>query len=247
MSDDGHRHADPSARRTAAGTPDSHDFPTRPYDLVKEFVIALVVVSCSPVALAAIFSSPDEKAITMRTGRTRPPTTWSPPPPASWPAPPTSATYGPPYNHAAAGQTLLGMPLQKWGGVRLPVELAATWCCSRWRAQHGARPCRGALRTWRGASPSQQHGVGNGVRRRAGQRARTATRPRSPPGDYGPVPVLAAGFLGVARSGGLEGVADLLGQLLRRRPDRGRCCCSPTAPTSRTPPSPSTSAATSGA
>ena len=52
----------------ATPTPDSHSFPTRPYDLVKEFVIALVVVGLLTVGLAAVFSSPDEKAITMRTG-----------------------------------------------------------------------------------------------------------------------------------------------------------------------------------
>src|SRR5665811_1987805 len=46
-------------------TPDSHDFPTRPYDLAKEFVIALVVVLVLAGGLALIFSSPDDKAITM--------------------------------------------------------------------------------------------------------------------------------------------------------------------------------------
>src|SRR5665213_3768595 len=46
-------------------TPDSHDFPTRPYDLVREFVIALVVALVLACGLAAIFSSPDDKAITM--------------------------------------------------------------------------------------------------------------------------------------------------------------------------------------
>ena len=35
----------------------------------------------------------------------------------------TSATYGAPYNHQRPGQTVLGIPLQQWGGVRLPVEL----------------------------------------------------------------------------------------------------------------------------
>ncbi|MGZ4486245.1 MAG: hypothetical protein ACXVW8_18130, partial [Nocardioidaceae bacterium] len=55
--------APPRRRRV---TPDSHTFPKRPYDLVKEFVIALAVVSVLTVALAAVFSSPDEKAITMK-------------------------------------------------------------------------------------------------------------------------------------------------------------------------------------
>ena len=46
-------------------TPDAHLFPTRPYDLVKEFVIATVVIGALTVALAAIFSSPDKKAISL--------------------------------------------------------------------------------------------------------------------------------------------------------------------------------------
>src|ERR1700675_4465761 len=67
------------AGKRRANTPDSHDFPTRPYDLVKEFVIALVVVLVLSVGLAAIFSSPDEKAIT---------TMLSPQQAGSFPAPP---------------------------------------------------------------------------------------------------------------------------------------------------------------
>ena len=53
-------------------------------------------------------------------------------------------------------------------------------------------------------------------------------------GDYGPVPELATAFLPLAASGGLEGALTSVGQLLRRRPDPQPCCCSPTAPTSRT-------------
>ena len=46
-------------------TPDSHDYPTRHYDLVKEFVIALAIMTGLSLVLAGIFSSPDDKAITM--------------------------------------------------------------------------------------------------------------------------------------------------------------------------------------
>ena len=46
-------------------TPDSHDYPTRSYDLVKEFVIALVLMTGLSLVLAGIFSSPDDQSITM--------------------------------------------------------------------------------------------------------------------------------------------------------------------------------------
>ena len=89
-------------------TPDAHDFSKRPYDLVKEFVIALTVVSLLTVVLAAVFSSPDEPAITM--------SAWAQADPADVIATATgelagtttSATYGPPYNHNADGQSVLG-------------------------------------------------------------------------------------------------------------------------------------------
>ena len=47
-------------------TPDSHSFPTRPYDLVKEMVVAGVILLLVTIALAAAFGSLDEKAITLQ-------------------------------------------------------------------------------------------------------------------------------------------------------------------------------------
>ena len=38
----------------------------REYDLVKEFVIAIVVVGALVIGLAAVFSSPDEKSLTVQ-------------------------------------------------------------------------------------------------------------------------------------------------------------------------------------
>ena len=46
-------------------TPDSHDYPTRSYDLVKEFAIALALMTGLSLVLAGIFSSPDDPSITM--------------------------------------------------------------------------------------------------------------------------------------------------------------------------------------
>ena len=128
-------------------TPDAHDFATRPYDLVREFVLALVAVSLLTTGLAAAFSSPDEPAITMRS--------WAQAAPADVLATATaelagtsaSATYGPPYNSNAEGQKLLGIPTQKLGGVRIPVDSAslvlqplAQVSGSAWRWHGGVRP-----------------------------------------------------------------------------------------------------------
>ena len=44
------------APRPLRTTPDAHDYPTRRYDLVKEFVIALVIMTGLSLKLAGIFS-----------------------------------------------------------------------------------------------------------------------------------------------------------------------------------------------
>src|SRR6476619_600356 len=139
-------------RRTAHPTPDSHDFPTRRYDLVKEFVIALAVMALLTTVLAAVFSSPDEKAITMKD--------WAQADPADVVATATgelagtttSATYGAPYNHASDGQSVLGLMLQRWGGVGIPVD-SADLVLQPLRDVHGDPALTAALARWQALPP----------------------------------------------------------------------------------------------
>src|SRR5450759_1331850 len=105
-------------------TPDSHDFPTRRYDLVKEFVIALVVALVLSGALAAVFSSPDEKAITMSGWANADPDNLVTTAAGELAGTTTSAGYGAPYNTNAEGQKLGPIPMQKLGGVRIPINSA---------------------------------------------------------------------------------------------------------------------------
>jgi hypothetical protein len=193
-------------RRAAArdNTPDSHTFPTRPYDLVKEFVVALLAMTLLSIGLAAIFSSPDEHAITMRDWASAAPNDVVATATGELAGTTTSATYGAPYNHAAEGQKLLGLPLQKWGGVRIPISsqdlvlqpLAGLAPADPNLAQ--------ALSDWKGADRSQQTAWSTAYS------DALAAAPGGDPaqvgnGDYGPVPTLATSFLALARSGGLEG------------------------------------------
>jgi len=55
----------PSGRAARAGHVEAWTGGWRRYDLVKEFVIAFVVVSLLTVALAVVFSSPDDKPVTI--------------------------------------------------------------------------------------------------------------------------------------------------------------------------------------
>ena len=191
------------ARRHRPGTPDSHDFATRPYDLVKEFVIALGVMALLTTVLAAVFSSPDENAITMRDWAQKAPDDVVATAVGELAGTTTSATYGAPYNHASEGQKLLGIPLQKWGGVRIPVD-SQNLVLQPLAGVAGANPAlRSALTAWGNASDSQQQAWATAYAD-ALAKAPAGGVPTSAP-TFGPVPRLAASFLAVARSGGLEG------------------------------------------
>jgi hypothetical protein len=184
-------------------TRDSHTFDKRPYDLVKEFVIALAVVSLLTVLLAAVFSSPDEKPITMSRWASAAPGDVVATATAELAGTTTSATYGPPYNDQSTGQSVLGIPLQRWGGVRIPLS-SADLVLQPLRDTASGPPLTSALARWSAAPARVQ------TRWATSYSAALAKSPGQDPakvraGVYGPVPVLATGFLRLARSGGLEG------------------------------------------
>jgi hypothetical protein len=189
-------------------TPDAHTFPTRPYDLVKEFVIALGVMTLLTAILSVIFSSPDEKAITMARWAQADPNDVVATATGELAGTTTSATYGAPYNHASDGQSVLGIPLQKLGGVRIPVN-SQDLVLQPLEGVTGVPALSQALATWKAAPADQQQAwataYADALDQAGGDPAAV------PPGDYGPVPVLAKGLLDLARSGGLEGALTSAG------------------------------------
>src|SRR6476469_2802452 len=76
------------------------------------------------LVLAGIFSSPDDPPITMSGWATVAPADVVATAAGELAGTTTSATYGAPYNHASPGQSVLGLKLQKWGGVGIPVDSA---------------------------------------------------------------------------------------------------------------------------
>ena len=189
---------------TLRRTPDSHDYPTRHYDLVKEFVIALAIMTGLSLALAGIFSSPDDKAITMSSWAKADPTDVVATAAGELAGTTTSATYGAPYNHASEGQSVLGLKLQKWGGVGIPVD-SADLVLQPLRAVTGNPDLAQALRQWDALTPAQRiadaTAYGDAVAKAPD--GQVGAIPASD--SYGPVPFLAIPFLQLAASGGLEG------------------------------------------
>jgi hypothetical protein len=199
-------------------TRDSHSFSTRPYDLVKEYVVALLAVSLLTVGLGAVFSSPDEPAITFAGWAKAAPADVVATAAAELAGTSTSASYGAPYNHAAEGQKVLGVPLQRWGGVRIPVDSADLVLAPLTAARTDAATTS-ALATWRGADEATRTGWATAYSDALGKAA-DGNPAAVAPGPYGPVPALTQSFLELARSGGLEGQLTSSGNFYGGDPTR---------------------------
>ena len=192
-------------RRPRDTTPDAHLFPTRPYDLVKEFVVAVVVIGLLTFALAAIFSSPDHKAITLADWAKAAPGDVVATATGELAGTTTSAGYGPPYNSNGTPQSLLFAPANITG-VRQPIDTAQAFVLEPLAKAAPTDPqLSAALSAYNKASTAQQDkwatNYGTAV-----QRVKFVNgAPVVPKADDGPVPVMLATELALARSSALDG------------------------------------------
>src|SRR5436309_13370596 len=104
-----------AARRRAAELDREHwSGATRSYDLVKEAVIALVVVGLLSLGLALAFSSPDEPALTLKGWANAQPSDFVGTAAQELAGTSGTASYGPPYNDTPDATQHLGpIDLQK--------------------------------------------------------------------------------------------------------------------------------------
>ena len=183
----------------------------RRYDIVKEFVIAVVVVGLLTVVLAAVFGSPDDASITLKK--------WADAAPADFVATTVqelagtsgTATYGQPYNATPdAAQKVGPLQLQKWAGVRIPVNTAQDFVIGPQTSLPVSSDAASALATWTAARPDQQAAwataYDDAIAKADGDYTKVAS------GDYGPVPALAIAQLTAAKAGSLDGVVQAQGQ-----------------------------------
>ena len=188
------------SRRDA--TPDAHLFPTRPYDLVKEFVIAVVVIGALTFALAGIFSSPDRKAISLAAWADNAPADVVATAVGELAGTTTSASYGPPYNNTAgATQTLGPLDLQSLSGVRIPIDTAQRFVIDPLTSVPAAQS---DLAQWSSASDAQKTKWTDAYAKALAD-DKGSTLPDATSGDFGPVPALIATLTSMAKSGLLDG------------------------------------------
>ncbi len=183
--------------------------PTRRYDIVKEATVASLVAAILVVALAGLLSSPDVPPVTIAT--------WAKIAPADFVATAASelagtsetALYGPPYNNGTGSlQSLLFSPA-KIPGVRQPIDAAQTFVLAPLEKEAPTNPLLAqALQRYNAAGAKVQLSWATAYANVVTKVHFVAGAAVVPGAADGPVPVLVATELSLARSGALD--SDLI-------------------------------------
>jgi hypothetical protein len=202
----------PRAERLAERAADAAPWrgPTRRYDILKEGTIAALVALVLTIGLSVLVSSPDVPPVTVRS--------WTQVAPADFLATAASelngtsetAGYGPPYNTNGTPQSELFAPANI-SGVRQPIDPAQTFVLAPLAKATPTDPTLArALAQYTAASTAQQvkwaTNYGNAVTH---VKFLSDGTPVVPNAADGPVPVMLATELTLARSGAID--ADLSG------------------------------------
>ena len=200
------------AARAAAAAADRAEWrgPTRRYDIVKEATVASLVAAILVVALASLLSSPDVPPVTIAT--------WAKVAPADFIATASSelagtsetAQYGPPYNNQSGSlQSLLFSPA-KIPGVRQPIDAAQTFVLEPLDKEASSDPALARALDQYSAAPGNIQSSWAAAYAKAVIKVHfdAAGSAIVPPAADGPVPVLLATELSLARSGALD--SDLI-------------------------------------
>ena len=177
--------------------------PVRSYDIIKEGVIALVVVAVLVTGLSLVFSSPDEPAVTLKSWSTTNAPDFAFTATTELAGTSGSASYGPPYNTNGSGQHLGPIKIQDWLGVRIPIDPANSFVIEPLgKIQDSAAAA--AIVTWKAASTEQQRKWASAYAD-ALEKDGKSTSLADSNNSYGPVPQLITSLLSMAQSGALDG------------------------------------------
>jgi hypothetical protein len=177
-----------------------------PYDLVKEFLVALVVVAVLVAGLAVVFSSPDEKPVTVRSWSTANPVDFAQTAITEIDGTSSLATYGPPYNSTPdASQSIGPFSPEKWLGVHHPIDTATAYVIAPLKTIPARPELDAAIATYTSAASAQQATWSAAYEKAVAN----ATSPKGvlnvPSGPYGPVGTMISSLTSMAQSGALDG------------------------------------------
>ncbi len=177
-----------------------------PYDLIKEGIIAFVVVSLLVVGLAVIFSSPDDTPVTVKSWSTANPVDFATTAITELDGTSGTATYGPPYNSTTgASQSIGPISPESWFGVHHPIDTATDYVLAPLQTLPNTPEVQAAVSEYKSASPTQQAAWTKAYEDAVTKASFDNGKLTVPAGDYGPVATIIAGLTSMARSGALDG------------------------------------------
>jgi hypothetical protein len=185
--------------------------PTRRYDILKEGTIAFVIAAGVTIALAAVVSSPDVPSVTVQSWARIAPSDFLATAANELNGTSATASYGPPYTNGPAQQSELFAPASI-PGVTYPIDAAQTFVLAPLTATAPNDPqLAAALAQYNAASVAQQNTWATNYGTAVQKVTFTSDgAPVVPSADDGPVPVMLASELTLARSGAID--TDLLAQ-----------------------------------
>jgi hypothetical protein len=178
-----------------------------PYDIVKEFLVAFAVVLVVVVGLAIVFSSPDEKPVTIKSWSTSNPLDFAQTAITELDGTSATATYGPPYNNNGSAQSIGPFSPASWLGVTHPIDTADDFVVSPLRTLPDRPDLEAAIDQYTSASTDQQQKWTAAYEKAVGSSDAAFTNGtlHLPHGDYGPVGPMIEGLTSMARSGAHDG------------------------------------------
>ncbi|MFI5274203.1 MAG: cytochrome b N-terminal domain-containing protein [Ktedonobacterales bacterium] len=180
-----------------------------PYDLLREVALAGAAILVLVVLLAAVFSSPDEPPLTMRSVAQSDPVGFVTVSLSELAGSSAIAQYGPPYNHGTSSVQYIGpFSPQKLAGVGLPIDTAQAYVLGPLKTVPTPQ-VSAALQAFSAAPAAQQATWETNYATALGKADGTLDgngHVKVVAGDYGPLPVMFGSLLDIARSGALDGL-----------------------------------------
>jgi hypothetical protein len=192
-----------------------------PYDLVKELCIAIAAIGLLAIALTILFSSPDDRPSTIAQWSRQQPVNFLAAAAKELNGTSDTAEYGPPYNHNGEGQRAAFIRLQKWLGVSHPIDTAHDFVIGPLKTAPNDSSLQSAIAEYQ-AAPEQTRKAWGEAYAKPLEEHETALEEKKATNNAvtvdqgtgtvtvkasgaGPVPLMMASLLSLAKSGGLDG------------------------------------------
>ena len=179
-----------------------------PYDLIREGMIALLVVFVLAIVFAGFLSSPDEPPLTLQQYAGQNPVGFVTTAMNELSGKSVIAQYGPPYNQGTGSVQSIGpVSLQQAAGVTIPIDTAHVYVLDPLGISAQTNPqVAAALQMFTRASAKQQATWEDAYTKALGTATGSNGHVVVAQGDYGPLPTMMDQLLTLGSSGALDGL-----------------------------------------